>query len=72
MVIKVKVISRAKRKEIVQIAPNSYKIRVKAVPEKNKANKELIQALAEYFKVSQGQIIIVQGKNLRQKTIQIN
>jgi len=48
-----------------------YKVYVTAAPEKGKANKKMIELLAEYFKVSKSQIRIVKGEISRNKIVEI-
>lgn len=49
----------------------SYKIYVTAPPEDGKANKKVIELLAEYFKVPKSQIRIVKGEISRNKIVEI-
>lgn len=44
---------------------------LKASPEKNKANIELIRLLAKHFKISSSQIKILRGLTSKEKTIEI-
>jgi uncharacterized protein len=48
-----------------------YKVYVTAPPEDGKANKKLIELLAEYFKVPKSQIRIVKGEISRNKIVEI-
>lgn len=48
-----------------------YKIYVTAAPEQGKANKKMIELLAEYFKVSKSQVRIIKGEILRNKIVEI-
>ncbi len=50
---------------------NSYKIYVTVPPEKGKANKRMIELLADYFKVSKSQIKILKGEISRNKIVEI-
>lgn len=49
----------------------SYKVYITAPPEDGKANKKLIELLAQYFKVPKSQIRIVKGEMSRNKIIEI-
>ena len=42
-----------------------YKVKIKAVPEKGKANKELIEFLAKHFKVKKSNKSIKIGNQLQ-------
>ena len=44
---------------------------LKASPEKNKANVELIKLLAKHFKVSSAQVRIMKGLTSKEKVIEI-
>jgi len=50
----------------------TYKVKIKAVPEKNKANKELIEFLAKHFKVEKSNISIKSGNQSQIKLIQLD
>ena len=71
MKIKVKVVPNSSEQSIEKISKNEFKIKLKSVPEKNKANKELLKLLSEYFKVSTNNIKISKGFFSRNKTIEI-
>lgn len=51
---------------------NTYRIQVKATPEKGKANEEALALLARFFKVSRAEIRLVRGKTVGRKTFSIN
>lgn len=46
-------------------------VRVKAAPEKGKANEAVVKLLAKHFQVSQNQITIVRGLTARHKIVEI-
>lgn len=48
-----------------------YKVYVTVAPEQGKANKKMIDLLADYFKVSKSQIRIVKGEISRNKIVEI-
>ncbi|MDP3057054.1 MAG: DUF167 domain-containing protein [bacterium] len=48
-----------------------YKVYVTVAPEQGKANKKMIELLAEYFKVSKSQIRIIKGEMSRNKIVEI-
>lgn len=50
---------------------NSYKVYVTASPEDGKANKKVIELLADYFKVAKAQVKIIKGEVSRNKIIEI-
>lgn len=59
----IKVIPRASKNEIVEMSDDFLKIKIKAVPEKGKANQALIKFLADFFEVPQNGVKIVKGQN---------
>ncbi len=61
----------SKKAKVVEVEPGSYEISITAKPVKGKANKEIIELLAEFFKVRKSQIKIVRGVKSRKKIIEI-
>jgi hypothetical protein len=72
MIIFVKVISNAKKNEIISFQENILKIKIKAIREKNKANLELINFLSKTFKIPKSKIEIISGKTSSIKKIKID
>lgn len=48
-----------------------YKVYVTVAPEQSKANKKMIELLADYFKVTKAQVKIIKGEASRNKIIEI-
>ncbi|OGY48455.1 MAG: hypothetical protein A3D39_02480 [Candidatus Buchananbacteria bacterium RIFCSPHIGHO2_02_FULL_39_17] len=71
MDILVKVIPRSSKTEIIEQKENFLKIHLRAVPEKGKANRELINFLANHFKVAKSQIEILKGLTSKNKMIRL-
>ncbi|MEW5758764.1 MAG: DUF167 domain-containing protein [Candidatus Omnitrophota bacterium] len=71
MFINVRVIPRAKKNQLVELARDSFKVYLTATPQDNKANKALIKFLANYFDIKQGAVNIVRGLTSQNKTIEI-
>lgn len=72
MIIKVKISPKAKQTEVIGLLANgTIKIRIKEAPEKGKANKALTTFLAETLKLSQKEIVILQGKTDQLKLISL-
>ena len=67
----VKVIPKSSQTEIIEARDDFLKIKLKAVPEKGKANAELIKFLAKHFKTAKSNINIIKGKTGRNKLIEI-
>ncbi len=73
MNIAVKVVPRSAKTGLAgKMADGSWKIRLAAVPEHGKANRELIVFLAEHFGVAPGRVHIVSGKTSTHKRIHID
>ncbi len=70
MKLKIKVIANAKKSNVIQ-EKNFLKIKVDAPAQKGKANKRLIEILAEHFKVSKTKIKIIKGHKSREKVIEL-
>ncbi|MBD3230715.1 MAG: hypothetical protein GF329_21230 [Candidatus Lokiarchaeota archaeon] len=66
------VTTNCKKTRIKVISQDSIEARIKAVPRKGKANKELIEVLADHFDVKKSDINIVKGLRSRNKLILIN
>lgn len=73
MYIRVKVQPKSRESGIVgKMDDGTIKIRVKAVPEKGKANKEVVEILAKEYGVSKSDVEIVGGAVDQIKLIKIN
>jgi len=71
MKIFVKVKPKAKEEKVQKIDGINFKVWVRELPEKGKANRAVIKSLADYFKVSQSNIKIISGSASRLKIIEI-
>jgi len=74
--LRIKVIPKSAKSEIVEIMTDSegletIKIRIKAVPEKGKANEELIRFLSKNLDLPKGNISIISGKSEQIKLVKI-
>jgi len=67
----IKVIPNSSRTEIVEEGENFLKIKLKAAPQKGKANAELIKFLAKKFGVARSKIEIVRGLTSKKKLVRI-
>ncbi len=68
----VKVIPGAQKSEVVAETKTTMRVRLNAVPEKGKANAELVKLLAKHFGVRKSAIEIVRGHLGREKVVEIN
>jgi hypothetical protein len=71
MRIYLKVITRSSQQKVEKVSEGNYKIWIHSVPEKGKANQEIINILANYFGVSKNKINIIGGKTSSKKIIDI-
>jgi len=68
--IEIKVIPKASR-NLVKEETGRLKVYLTAAPEKNKANKALIDILASYYNVKKSRIRIVKGEHSQNKLAEI-
>jgi len=71
MRIYVKVSPRSSKNEVTKISEGEYKIKLTAAPIDNKANKMLLDILAEYFDVPRSSLQIIGGKSAKVKIVEI-
>ncbi|MFH1063017.1 MAG: DUF167 domain-containing protein [Candidatus Omnitrophota bacterium] len=71
MFINIKVITNAAKNEIIEQSKGQYLVKVTATAERGKANKKMMELLAEYFNVSKIDILIVKGKYNSKKVLNI-
>jgi uncharacterized protein (TIGR00251 family) len=66
----IRVIPNAKHEKIIE-EEGKYKIYLSAPAVEGKANKALIQFLAEHFKTKRNKISIIRGEKSREKIVEI-
>lgn len=71
MKIFVKVKPSARKEEIRKISETNFFVSVKEPPIKGKANRAVVYALANYFKISKSQIKLLVGATGRSKIFEI-
>ena len=71
-IIKVKLIPRSSRNEIIGKENDDIKIKLTSPPVDGKANKALVQFLSNKLGISKRDIEIVSGERSRKKSIRIN
>ena len=71
MYISIKVIVNAGKNEIISRPNAEWTVRVTATPERGKANKRVLELLADHFEVPVSSILIVKGKYHSRKVINI-
>jgi hypothetical protein len=72
MKLNVTVIPNAKSYEVIKTDESNYKVRVDATAAEGKANRRLIEILAEYFEIKKSSISIIRGLKDKNKIIEIN
>lgn len=71
MYIKVKVTTGAKREKFVKKTKDHFEVSVKEIPERNMANRKVLELVRHYFKVYNGDVRIVSGHHSPSKIISI-
>ncbi|MDD1779469.1 MAG: DUF167 domain-containing protein [Candidatus Helarchaeota archaeon] len=61
----------SKKKYVKLIDADTYEIAITAKPEKGKANKEIIEDLADFFKIQKSRIRIIKGHKSHTKLVEI-
>ncbi len=72
MRIKVKVVPRAPIAQVLVVSKEELKVKVISPPTKGKANRELIELLAEFYGVAKSRIRIIRGETSRNKIVEIS
>lgn len=57
--------------KVDKIDEGHYKVWVRSIPEHDKANAEMLELVAEYFKMKKSAVRIVIGKTAREKLVEI-
>ncbi|MEI7942638.1 MAG: DUF167 domain-containing protein [Candidatus Riflemargulisbacteria bacterium] len=68
--INVTVITKAQN-ESITVHNNGFRVKIREVPEKGKANEKIIKMIAKRLKISQKNIKIIKGEFSNKKTILI-
>ena len=71
MKITIKVKTNARAQEVLQLDECTYEVKVKAAPEKGRANTEAILVLSEYFKVPKSDVVILAGHTNKNKIVEV-
>jgi uncharacterized protein (TIGR00251 family) len=71
MKIFVKVKPRAREERVIKISDTNFKVQVREPPEKGRANRAVLKALADYFGTSPSNIKIILGSTSKLKIIEI-
>jgi uncharacterized protein (TIGR00251 family) len=71
MIIKIRVITSAKRSEVVSRIGSILRVKLAAPAVEGKANEELCEFLADFFDVRRSDVLLRKGERGREKTIEI-
>ncbi|PIV45254.1 MAG: hypothetical protein COS25_00750 [Candidatus Nealsonbacteria bacterium CG02_land_8_20_14_3_00_37_10] len=71
MKIFVRVKPKAKKEKVERVDDINFKVSVKEVPERGRANLATMRVLADYFGVAQSNIQIISGSTSKLKIIEI-
>jgi len=69
--LRVKVTAGSSRREVIEMSDGSLKVRVRSVPEKGKANREMLEVLAGHLGVPASCVSIVSGHTAREKIVRV-
>lgn len=67
----VKVSAGARTEKVEEVAPGQLKVRVQAPPEKGRANKRVMELVANHYGVSVSSVILESGATSRDKRFTI-
>lgn len=67
----VKVQARSKKPGVDRLGGSEFQVRVRAAPEKGRANREVIERLAEFLDVAPSRLRIVRGETSSRKTLRL-
>lgn len=71
MHIKVRVSTEAKKDQVTELASDTLTISVRAKPERNEANRRVIELVAEHWSVPAGRVRIIHGHHSPAKILEI-
>jgi uncharacterized protein (TIGR00251 family) len=71
MLIRVYVTPNAREARVVKVGDDYFEVRVDAMAVGGRANKRLLEILAEHFKVQRSRISIPKGTKTRDKLVQV-
>jgi hypothetical protein len=72
MKVNVRVIPKSSQKMVQSELDGSLKVKLTAAPEKGKANKQLVEVLAEHYQVSKSKIRILKGTASKNKIVDVD
>jgi uncharacterized protein YggU (UPF0235/DUF167 family) len=70
-ILTVKVQARSKAPGVEALGPDEFRVRVRAAPEKGRANREVVERLAAYLAVPPSRLTLVRGASSPRKQVRI-
>ncbi len=72
MILRVKVKPSSKKELVRRLNKDTLEVKVSAPPEKGKANRRVLELIAEHFGIKKSSVRIVKGKTSREKLVEID
>ena len=69
--IEVKVLAGSRQKALEKLEDGSFCVHLQVAPEKGRANKALIDLMADFFKLPKSHITLISGQKNRYKRLEI-
>ena len=69
--LEVKVQPRSKTPGVEKLADGSFRVRVRAAPERGRANREVVEKLAEFLDVPPSRLSVVRGEKSSAKWVKV-
>lgn len=70
-IIKIKVLPRSSRNQIIKLSEDSFKLKITSAPVDGEANKQVIKFLSKEWKISKSKIKIIRGETSKNKILEI-
>jgi hypothetical protein len=71
-ILTVKVQARSKAPGVEELGPDEFRVRVRAAPEKGRANREVVERLAGHLAVPSSRLTLVRGAASSHKQIRLD
>jgi len=69
--IKVRVSAGAKKDEVTELAPDTLVVSVRAKPERNEANRRMLELVAKHLGIAMGRIRLIHGHHSPAKILEV-
>ena len=71
MLITIKVKTNARKNEVIKVDDRNFDVKTTITPEDGKANANVIEQLAKYFRVAKSKVSVVKGRTAHVKVVEI-